>query len=480
MSNISPRGPSVTPPKRSKADASEAADRKPAACAGRDGPPIKQGMPAAHSSTRYRLHHGAAWALGSQGATILAQAAIIVFLAKLGSASVVGEYSLALAIVAPVALLTRLQLRAVIATDVGRTQRFGDYLALRLTTNLATIGAVALVVAGLNYDADFNYVVLAFALTKTIEHTSDVFLGRLQAIEDWRSIAVASVAKAACGLAAFLSVWMGGGGLALSVLAFGAGQLAILACYELPLVRAMLGRGRESLWPVWNRASLARLAATTLPLGFVSMLVSLTLQTPRYFVEAYEGTEALGYWSAVVQLAAVTSVLLQPLGQASLARLASYDRAHPGPYRKLFGFLIAAAVLTGIAGIAGAYLFGGWALRLIYRPEYEILQPVLLVLMAGMVATNVCTVLGIALTAARRFRSQLALFAVTAAAGAVSCGLLLPQYGLLGAAYAHAATWLVACAGGAAILFRHRRSAGLGDPLAEEELPYVAEDNPLA
>jgi O-antigen/teichoic acid export membrane protein len=273
---------------------------------------------------------------------------------------------------------------------------------------------------------------------------------------------------------------MAGGGLALSVLAFGAGQLAVLAFYEVPLVRGILDRGRESLWPVWNRASLARLAATTLPLGFVSMLVSLIIQTPRYFVEAYEGTEALGYWSAVVQLATVASVLLQPLGQASLTRLASYDRAHPGAYSKLLGLLIAAAVLTGMAGIGGAYLFGGWALRLIYRPEYEMLQPVLLVLMAGMVATNVCTVLGIALTAARRFRSQLALFAVTAAAGALSCAVLLPQYGLLGAAYAHAATWLVACAGGAAILFRHRRSAGLSDRLAEEELPYVAEDNPLA
>jgi O-antigen/teichoic acid export membrane protein len=274
---------------------------------------------------------------------------------------------------------------------------------------------------------------------------------------------------------------MGGGGLAFSVLAFGAGQLAILCCYELPVVRAVLRRRDESVWPVWNGASVSRLAATTLPLGFVSMLVSLILQMPRYFVEAYEGTEALGYWSAVVQLATVTSLLLQPLGQASLTRLASYDRARPGAYRRLFGVLIAAAALTAIAGVGGAYLFGGWALRLIYRPEYEQLQPVLVVLMAGMLATNVCTVLGYGLTAGRRFRSQLVLFAVTAAASALSCWLLLPGYGLLGAAYAHAVTWLVACGGGIALLVWHRRErAGESRELAEADLPYVAEDNPLA
>ena len=442
---------------------------------------MKQRMPDSHSSSRYRLHHGAAWALGSQGSAVLAQAGIIVFLAKLGSAAVVGEYSLALAIVAPVALLTRLQLRAVIATDVEREQRFGDYFALRLIANFVTIGAVALIVAGLSYDADFNRVVLALSLTKAIENTSDVFLGRLQASEDWRRIGIASVAKAACGLAAFLSVWMAGGGLAVSVLAFGAGQLTVLGCYELPAVRARLRGVRESVWPAWNWASLSRLAVTTLPLGFVSMLVSLSLQTPRYFVEAYEGTEALGYWSAVVQLATVTSLLLQPLGQASLARLASYDRGNPAAYRKLFGLLMAVAVLAGIAGIGGAYLLGGWALRLIYRPEYETLQPLLVVLMGGMLVTNVCTVLGYAMTAGRRFRSQLVLFAVTAGASALSCGLLLPEYGLLGAAYAHAATWLVASAGATGILIWHRRErAAESSELAAADLPYVAEDNPLA
>ena len=58
-----------------------------------------------------RLHHGVVWAAGSQGATMLAQAGIVILLAKLGSASVLGRYALALSIVAPVTLLTRLQLR---------------------------------------------------------------------------------------------------------------------------------------------------------------------------------------------------------------------------------------------------------------------------------------------------------------------------------------------------------------------------------
>jgi O-antigen/teichoic acid export membrane protein len=448
---------------------------------GQVGPPIKQEMPLPGGSFRYRLHHGAAWALASHGAAILAQAGIIVLLAKLGSASVVGEYALALAIVAPIALLARLQLRAVIATDVVKEQRFGVYVALRLLTNLVTIGSVALVVSGLRYEAEFTYVVLAFALVKTIENTSDVFLGRLQANEDWRRIAISSFTKAGCSLAAFLTVWMWGAGLAPSILAFGAGHLVVLGCYELPAVRALLRPENETVWPIWNGALLSRLTKTSLPLGFVAMFVSLILQAPRYFVEAYEGTEALGYWSAVVQLATVPSLLLQPLGQASLSRLAWYDRGDEAAYRRLLGILIAAAVLIGIVGIAGTFALGEWALRVIYRPEYETLQPVLVVLMIGMSATHVAAILGFVLTAARRFRLQLVLFALTAVASAASCRLLLPEYGLLGAAYAHAATWLFACIGGSASLIWHRRQhTGESSAVVKPDLPYVADNNPLA
>ncbi len=455
--------------------------REPRIYPGQEGPPIKQGMPLPSGSFRYRLHHGAAWALGSHGAAILAQAGIIVLLAKLGSASVVGEYALALAIVSPIALLARLQLRAIIATDVAKEQRFGVYVALRLLTNLVTIGTVALVVSGLRYEAEFSYVVLASALAKTIENTSDVFLGRLQANEDWRRIAISSFTKAGCSLAAFLTAWMWGGGLALSILAFGAGQLVVLGCYELPAVRALLRPENETVWPVWNGASLSRLTMTSLPLGFVAMFVSLILQAPRYFVEAYEGTEALGYWSAVVQLATAPSLLLQPLGQASLSRLAWYDRGDDAAYRRLMGILIAAAVVIGIVGVAGTVALGEWALRLFYRPEYEALQPVLLVLMIGMSATHVAAILGFALTAARRFRPQLVLFALTAGASAVSCRLLLPGYGLVGAAYAHAATWLFACIGAAAILIWHRRERSGGfRTVVESDVPYVTDNNPLA
>src|ERR1035441_9419646 len=65
-------------------------------------------------------------------------------LAKLGSPSIVGQFTLGLAVSAPVFMFTNLQLRAVQATDVNAETGFADYFTLRL---LATLLGLAVIVA---------------------------------------------------------------------------------------------------------------------------------------------------------------------------------------------------------------------------------------------------------------------------------------------------------------------------------------------
>jgi O-antigen/teichoic acid export membrane protein len=189
---------------------------------------------------------------------------------------------------------------------------------------------------------------------------------------------------------------------------------------------------------------------------------------PRYFVEGFVGTEALGHWAAVMQITTATALILQPAGQASLARLAVYDQSNPVAFRRLFSSLLGAAGLVGVACAAGAYAIGDTVLALIYRPEYADLQPILVLTMVGAIAAHVSSVLGFTLTAARRFRAQFLLYSVTTVASAVACYLLIPTFGLTGAAYAHIATWVVACLGGGVVFIQHRR-VRLGDTDLPEE-----------
>ena len=292
---------------------------------------------------RKRLRHGVAWAAGSQGAAMLAQAGIVILLAKFGSASVLGRYALAVSIVAPITLLTRLQLRGVVTTDVKPEYRFGEYLALQLVTNCVALAGVLVVLAVLRPGWDDGATVLALTLVKLIDNTSAVFLGRLQRSDQWRRIATASTAKAGVGLAAFAFTWTSSGTLPLALVAVAVAEILVLVLYEMPTVR----REVASVKPVWEGGKIVDLALAALPMGGVAALVSLIFQIPRYFLEAFEGTEALGHWAAVMQVTTATALALQPAGQASLARLAAYDLSNPVAFRRLFSLLLGAAGLLG-------------------------------------------------------------------------------------------------------------------------------------
>ncbi len=62
------------------------------------------------------------------------QVGVLALLANLASPATVGRYALGLAIVTPILLFTKLQLRWVLATDVRRNHSFSDYLGTRLLT----------------------------------------------------------------------------------------------------------------------------------------------------------------------------------------------------------------------------------------------------------------------------------------------------------------------------------------------------------
>jgi len=101
-------------------------------------------------------------------------------LAKLGSPSIVGLFTLGLAVSAPVFMFTNLQLRAVQATDVNVEHGFANYFTLRL---LATLFGLMVIVALLPFvgaSSAVRVVVLLVAISKCVECMSDVTAGLLQ------------------------------------------------------------------------------------------------------------------------------------------------------------------------------------------------------------------------------------------------------------------------------------------------------------
>jgi O-antigen/teichoic acid export membrane protein len=376
---------------------------------------------------------------------------MMVILAKLGSPEMVGQFTLGLAVTAPVVMLTNLNLRAVQATDAKHQYAFGDYLGLRLIGTILVLPAIAIIIFATGYRSEVSAIILLVGVSKSFEAISDIFYGLFQQYERMDRIAISMTIKGPLslillGLGVYLSksvIW-GVAGLAIA-------QMVVLLGYDFSNAVFMLKnqRGLESssiesksklstnIKPNWNLGKLRTLLALAFPLGCVMMLISLNISIPRYFIERYLGERELGIFAALAYLMVAGRLIIDALGQSAVARLAKYYLAgNSSSFRNLLIRLVAIALGIGIAAIIVASVAGKEILTLLYSSEYGDRADLFIWLMVVAAIDYVSSFLGHAMTAAQYFRIQTLLFGTVTLTSAISCFLLLPKFGLIGVAFA--------------------------------------------
>jgi O-antigen/teichoic acid export membrane protein len=98
--------------------------------------------------------------------------------------------------------------------------------------------------------------------------------------------------------------------------------------------------------------------------------------------------------------------------------------------------MLVTALGIGVAGVAIAAAAGRPLMALFYGPAYAAESGVLVLIMAAAGAANLQTVLDYAMTSARSFKIQPWLYGASAGFLFLLCALLIPAYGLTGAALA--------------------------------------------
>ena len=381
---------------------------------------------------------------------------MLVLLAKLGSPEMVGQFTLGLAVTAPVIMFTNLQLRGVQATDAKGDYVFSDYLGLRLIGT----GLALLIIAGITLKAGYrletSLVILAIALAKAFESITDVFNGLIQQHERMDRIAIALMIKGplsllllAIGVSVTGSVVGGAIGLAIAwgLVLFGwdirNGRLILnnashqRDAEDLLVANVTPAKSHNPLYPRWDRKTLVKLVWLALPLGFVMMLISLNTNIPRYFIERYLGERELGIFAAMSYLMVVGSMVVSALAESASPRLAKYYAAgNSTAFRTLLLKLVGVGLMLGTAGVFVAVVAGKPILTLLYTPEYAERADLFAWLMVAAGMGYVSSFLGYGMTAARYFRVQMPLFVLVTGSCAIACFWLIPTQGVRGAAIA--------------------------------------------
>ncbi|WMT42371.1 oligosaccharide flippase family protein [Paenibacillus sp. D2_2] len=379
-----------------------------------------------------------------------AQFVIVVLLNKFGSPEIVGQYALGLAVTAPIFMLSYLHLRSVLIVDSSGKYSFGDFIGLRIVTTAVafTITAGFITLSGFNWNTVL--VIFFISLYRIVESLSDILLGIIQKQEKLDQISISRMAKGLFSILTFILVFIPTHSLLLALFIMNVGWLVITIGYDARKARAL-----ASLRPVFNRSQLKQLLIVSSPLGIVLALMSLNTNIPQYAIAFFRGEYDVGVYASLSYMIVACNVVVTALGEAITPRLA---RWHTGGRHHEFIHLIGRMVLIGIGISAFAcvigWMFGRQLLTLLYSPELAREIVLFRWLLVSTILVFVSSFLWYAITATGKYTAQIPLFVCTAMTNALACFLLVPHYGVLGAAMGVILALFVQMIGSVIVLIR--------------------------
>jgi O-antigen/teichoic acid export membrane protein len=371
----------------------------------------------------------------------------IIVLAKISTPEIVGRFTLGVAVATPVILLANLHLRAVQVTDSKQQYQFCDYLELRLMTTIAAI----LVIAGISfshlYTGVTGLIIFLVGLGKAVEAISDIFQGQLQYHERMDGVARSIILRSLASMAVTIAILGLTQSLAWALLGVVVSNIVLLFNYDIPTA-TWISRGSQSKMN-WRNSyaslasliqrlpNLSQLALYALPVGLLMMMLSLTLNIPRYFIEQHLGQRELGIFAAIAYIPVAGITFITALGQSALPRLSRYyAERNSKAFQSLLLKMMNIGLGIGIIGLIIAVGLGKPLLTIAYRSEYAEQSTVLVWLMVWGGFLYLATFLGYGVAAARYFKTSLGCSCLLVAITFASCIWLIPAYGLNGAAIA--------------------------------------------
>ena len=363
---------------------------------------------------------------------------ILVSIAHLGSAELVGQFSFGLALSAPVIMFFNLQLRSIIATDSLNTYPFAIYFTLRVVLVLVALACILVTVKVLDISYEKEMIIILIALAKSAEAISDIIQGFFLQHSKMNWLAVSRISHGVVALAAIaISLWLTNS-MQVACFSMTAGWFILLLILDLPLAKRIHSNSNiPFIMFRYDFKALRKLSRLALPLGFVMLLVSLNANIPRYFVDGYLGEAKLGIFAALLYLIVAANQVVIALWQTVSPRLARlYNSGDLSGFKRLFLKMTFIAIAFGMLGVLFAVFVGEPVLGLAYGEEYTSYSNVFVVLMAAAPFLFLSSLCGHGLTAIRKLDEQIPLGLFFVSVKGLSCWLLVPGYGLTGVAWA--------------------------------------------
>ena len=336
------------------------------------------------------------WAFAGNAAYAGCQWLVLVLIVRALDLREAGQFAYWIAVTGPVFVLANVRLRNLLATALGSTNDFPDYLKARVLTTAAAIGAALLIGQLLSGDRQALVIVALIACARACDAVSDICHGLFQRQLDMRTAGIGLIINGA------LSAALVAAGLWVRPSLAGAAGLRACVAGDVDRLGSAAGCGltmQASGRPRSTGGGLAaarRLIWRALPLGLSSVIGSLQINLPRYVVAAYLGPAAVAVFTALAYIPTLGNLIANAVAQAALPVLARPQNSRTAYTRRLRS-LVQSGVALGVASVMAAVLLGRPVVTAIYSGQVAAHIDVLIWLMIAAALSYSFLFLGTAL-----------------------------------------------------------------------------------
>jgi O-antigen/teichoic acid export membrane protein len=377
------------------------------------------------------LLNKAKWLLGGNILFAFSQWLMLIMFSHLSSPVQLGYYSYALAITAPIFMLSNLQLRPLLVSDLNSEKKysFSEYFSLRLLTILFGV-IVSLFFIDWNNNLAL-VVALIVVLIKASESISDIIYAYYNANKKTKFISRSLTFKSILVILLSFCVLYLTHNIVYSLTVTLIGYFFVLGLLD---IRQNIDHLREINF---FDKKLKKIVQIGLPLGIAVMLVSLQTNIPRYFLEYYSNVELVGVYTILYYFIVIGGIVINSVCQYLSPNFSEfYKDLKIDELKRIIKNAFFIALYIGMSGLVISLFLNSFIVKIIYGNNYLAYAYLLPYIMVAGIFTYLSVVSGYLLTSLRLLKIQMPIFFILVCLTVIYSYLLIPVYGLTGAIYA--------------------------------------------
>ncbi|WP_330501360.1 oligosaccharide flippase family protein [Peribacillus frigoritolerans] len=370
------------------------------------------------------------WSFGGNLIYALSQWIIITVIARFGSTTELGIYSLGLAITAPIVLFFSFQLRTILATDSKQEYDFSQYFGGRIIH--LTISLVIIIPIAFLYSSNVEniLVIILLGIIKCVEGLSDICMGFYQKKSKIDIIGKSQMYRGIFSVIVVFLIYFFTQNLIFSQIGLLIIMVIRLVIYDLKNLRPFV-----KIFPVFD-LSWIHLMKWAFPLGIASLISSLNTNIPRYFLEYFSSTEEVGIFSALYYILIASNMLITPISLLAAPRIArAYNQNQIKKYTKINIQLSLVSLILFLLIITIIIFQGELILKVLYGSAYTSYNDSFIIISCSLLFGFLTAFYTVSIVAARSIRIQPLLNFMVTIVTIISCYYFIGTQDILGASY---------------------------------------------